>query len=414
MNEDYRRAAKEFVDSMKWTKDASEDLKSLVIGNIHGFTAYLESPAFQNYSREAALEESVGRFQDLACAVSDILWGGELGWARWDDEGKDGVVIMIQELRKRIKKYQAREKELEFETDCPFCGGESEPDGDDNGHFIRCKACGARSGYSASQQEAFEKWNERRKPHTKKTFAGDLPTTQEKSESEVQSSTENYENVTLKLSQYEAQNLAWLLQIAGNGWAAPYGEWDKAVGLNTGDWNGTVRWKLEKQLTGKDATGGVNDGYGPNVARPNWACLPGQWISERDRGDSKKRDVMFEAALPYQVRIAKWMLACFGPEISKDKIERNHRFLEEALELVQSNGCTRNEAIQLVDYVFNRPIGDLNQECGGVMVTLAALSNASELNMIEAGEKELARIWEKIDSVREKQKMKPSNSPLPS
>jgi hypothetical protein len=115
----------------------------------------------------------------------------------------------------------------------------------------------------------------------------------------------------------------------------------------------------------------------------------------------------------YQARIAAWMQACFGPKIAADKYERNHRFLEEALELVQSNGCTKQEALLLVDYVFDRPVGDLNQECGGVMVTLAALSNASGLDMEQAGEKELARVWEKIDVVREKQKMKPSSSPLP-
>lgn len=46
----------------------------------------------------------------------------------------------------------------------------------------------------------------------------------------------------------------------------------------------------------------------------------------------------------YQSRVKAWMLACFGEEISSDKAERNHRFLEEALELVQSIGCTQSEA----------------------------------------------------------------------
>lgn len=40
--------------------------------------------------------------------------------------------------------------------------------------------------------------------------------------------------------------------------------------------------------------------------------------------------------------------------------------LEEALELVQSNGCTASEAHQLVDYVFGRPIGDRKEEIGAV------------------------------------------------
>ncbi len=115
----------------------------------------------------------------------------------------------------------------------------------------------------------------------------------------------------------------------------------------------------------------------------------------------------------FQERVAPWMQACFGPEISADKIERNHRFLEEALELVQANGCMQAEAHQLVDYVYGRPVGEPHQEVGGVMVTLAALCLASDLNMHSAGEDELARIWTKVDVIRTKQASKPKHSPLP-
>lgn len=114
-----------------------------------------------------------------------------------------------------------------------------------------------------------------------------------------------------------------------------------------------------------------------------------------------------------QERVKPWMLACFGPVIPFDKIERNHRFLEEALELVQSTGCTQSEAHQLVDYVFNRPVGDPNQEVGGVMITLAALCIANNLDMNQAGETELARIWTQVEAIRAKQAAKPKHSPLP-
>lgn len=107
------------------------------------------------------------------------------------------------------------------------------------------------------------------------------------------------------------------------------------------------------------------------------------------------------------------MKACFGIEISTDRMERNHRFFEESTELVQSNGMTRSEAHQLVDYVFDRPLGESMQEVGGVMVTLAALCEAIEIDMQQAGEAELARVWEKIDQVRAKQAAKPKHSPLP-
>jgi len=115
----------------------------------------------------------------------------------------------------------------------------------------------------------------------------------------------------------------------------------------------------------------------------------------------------------FQSRVKPWMDACFGAEISADKIERNHRFLEEAIELVQANGCTQSEAHQLVDYVYGRPVGEINQEVGGVMVTLAALCLANGIDMHEGGETELKRIWTKVDQIRAKQAAKPKHSPLP-
>ena len=115
----------------------------------------------------------------------------------------------------------------------------------------------------------------------------------------------------------------------------------------------------------------------------------------------------------FQKRVDDWMQVCFGEQISKDKVERNHRFLEESLELIQSLGCTQSEAHQLVDYVYGREVGEPHQECGGVMVTLAALCLANELEMDNCGEIELKRIWTKIEKIRRKQADKPKHSPLP-
>lgn len=115
----------------------------------------------------------------------------------------------------------------------------------------------------------------------------------------------------------------------------------------------------------------------------------------------------------FQQRVQPWMLACFGEMIAGDREERNHRFLEEALELVQACGCTTHEALQLVDYVYGRPVGDPPQEVGGVMVTLAALCLANQMDMQQCGETELARIWTKVEAIRAKQAAKPKYSPLP-
>lgn len=100
-------------------------------------------------------------------------------------------------------------------------------------------------------------------------------------------------------------------------------------------------------------------------------------------------------------------------EVCRNTAERNHRFLEEALELVQSLGCTAAEARMLVDYTFGRPTGEPRQEVGGVMVTLAALCTAADLSMRGCGEDELERCWKNIARIRAKQATKPPSSPLP-
>lgn len=123
--------------------------------------------------------------------------------------------------------------------------------------------------------------------------------------------------------------------------------------------------------------------------------------------------MLWSAMTDFQNRINHWMLHCFGAKIAGDKRERNHRFLEESLELVQSCGCTASEAHQLVDYVFGRPKGKKRQEAGGVMVTLAALANAQCIDLGIAAEDERARIWKNVDVIRAKQAAKPKHGPLP-
>jgi hypothetical protein len=117
--------------------------------------------------------------------------------------------------------------------------------------------------------------------------------------------------------------------------------------------------------------------------------------------------------MKFQQRVLEWAMACFSMEVCRDRQERNHRFLEESLELVQALGCTCSEAHQLVDYVFGRPVGEPAQELGGVMVTVAALCFPNDLDMEAAGERELARCWTKIEAIRTKQAAKPKHSPLP-
>lgn len=115
----------------------------------------------------------------------------------------------------------------------------------------------------------------------------------------------------------------------------------------------------------------------------------------------------------FQQRLVNWVITCFGSQIGRDKAERDFRFYEEATELVQSRGMKKEEAHAMVEATYARPAGKTYQEIGGVVTTLAALCSTEkhpqtgqEVDMMEAGEAELTRIWGQLDLIREKQKTK--------
>lgn len=112
----------------------------------------------------------------------------------------------------------------------------------------------------------------------------------------------------------------------------------------------------------------------------------------------------------YQARAADWAKECFGLELATNRPQRNHRFLEEALELVQACELSREDAHSLVDYVYDRPVGDRAQEAGGAMLTLSLLCNAQGLDMNDCGANELERVLGCIDKVRERQLKKPATN----
>ena len=116
-----------------------------------------------------------------------------------------------------------------------------------------------------------------------------------------------------------------------------------------------------------------------------------------------------------QTLVRRWCVRAFGQEVADNHRERNHRFLEEALELGQSLGCTQEDAHVLVDYVYGRPQGQAGQEVGGVLITLAALCGAHEhLSMDVEAKTELARINrpEVLAKIQAKQAAKQKDIPL--
>lgn len=110
----------------------------------------------------------------------------------------------------------------------------------------------------------------------------------------------------------------------------------------------------------------------------------------------------------FQSRVFNWVLGAFGWEKAYSLKERNYRFLEEVIELVQANGLTKEEVLAMVDYTYGRPVGEIDSEIGGVATTFNALCAAYGKNREVIEERELKSCWERIDKIRAKQAAKPA------
>lgn len=96
-----------------------------------------------------------------------------------------------------------------------------------------------------------------------------------------------------------------------------------------------------------------------------------------------------------QAVVADWCARAFGIEHATRLPQRGVRLLEEAVEAYQAAGGDKTMAHLLVDYVFERPLGDLGQELGGVAVTLLALAAAAGMSADLEEVREIERVLAK-------------------
>lgn len=111
----------------------------------------------------------------------------------------------------------------------------------------------------------------------------------------------------------------------------------------------------------------------------------------------------------FQRRVNAWMIDCFGEPSTMNRTNRNHRFLEEAIELVQANGCSREEVERITKYVYDRDVGEVPQEIAGTMLTLIALANERGIHVDRVTAEELDRVRkpDMVRRIRAKDVMKP-------
>ena len=106
------------------------------------------------------------------------------------------------------------------------------------------------------------------------------------------------------------------------------------------------------------------------------------------------------------------MLTNFGAaeDVRED---RAPRFLEEALELGQATGVSREDAIRLVDYVYGRPEGDAFVETGDVLFTLAGLAASRGIKLHHASFAVGQRAEANAAKIAAKRARRPDEGPLP-
>jgi hypothetical protein len=96
-----------------------------------------------------------------------------------------------------------------------------------------------------------------------------------------------------------------------------------------------------------------------------------------------------------EARVGEWCEVCFGEVEALSLPQRGIRLLEEAAEAAQATGVDVKLAVRLMEYVWNRPVGKLAQELGGVGVTALALANAAGLSADKCEAIEVERILSK-------------------
>lgn len=90
-----------------------------------------------------------------------------------------------------------------------------------------------------------------------------------------------------------------------------------------------------------------------------------------------------------------WATRCFGPEHVTNWGIRALRLVEEAIELCQALGVPKEKVLQCTETVYARPVGDAQQELGGVLLTTHILCESMALDADDIFERELRRVLKK-------------------
>ena len=120
-----------------------------------------------------------------------------------------------------------------------------------------------------------------------------------------------------------------------------------------------------------------------------------------------KMNMSWRGYLADQIEAEQLVRSTWGDKSMDDPHERGMRVAEEALETLQVLKGTRAEAHALVDMVFDKPLGEIDNEIGGVLFTLMTLCANLGKRFDTLYAKEIARFKSKDPKFfRAKQKIK--------
>lgn len=107
-------------------------------------------------------------------------------------------------------------------------------------------------------------------------------------------------------------------------------------------------------------------------------------------------------------RCTAWGREVLGEEAVRNPKERGLRHSEEAIELAQSLGVTRQQMYALIRQVYDKPVGEPSQEVAGSLFTLYVLADVIGVDPEVALAKELERVShpQVMQHCRDKQKAK--------
>jgi len=123
--------------------------------------------------------------------------------------------------------------------------------------------------------------------------------------------------------------------------------------------------------------------------------------------DHPAPQVVHDNPFSFQAAVYPWTMSTFGAPLTFGLKERRQRVGEEAIELLQAAGASREEIHAIVDHVMDRPTGELRQEVGGLQICIAALCNAADIDMDSARNDEFVRCMHNVEKIRKKNLNKP-------